>query len=359
MADLNRTIDRSIRISRTVSDLSQRRMRAAGERYTERLRSAYAQPSRARARRKRRSSSGGNGREYTIDATQRSVLYWDTLRRRGNQWLEHEAAGKPPVLNYKYEMIADARAYERPANYALVRIIPPKGIEVDDTKRPFVIVDPRAGHGPGHRRLQGGVRSRRRAVGRSRRVLRDLLPGPDAGTDARRRDRRRGRVHPHRRRTPSGQPEARDRRQLPGRLGRHDAGGGAPGHRGPARHQRRADVVLVGQRRRLADALRGRPAGRRVAVAVRVGPGRRQVRRRASRLQLREPESRQHAVGEVVPPVRRTSTPSPRASSSSNAGGAASTCSTRKRSAGSSTTCSSATSWRPARRGSARAATST
>ncbi len=57
--------------------------------------------------------------------------------------------GKPPVLKYKYEMIADAREYERPANHALVRIIPPKGIVVDDTKRPFVIVDPRAGHGPG------------------------------------------------------------------------------------------------------------------------------------------------------------------------------------------------------------------
>ena len=77
------------------------------------------------------------------------MLYWDTLRQRGNQWLEHEAAGKPPVLKYKYEMIADAREYERPANHALVRIIPPKGIVVDDTKRPFVIVDPRAGHGPG------------------------------------------------------------------------------------------------------------------------------------------------------------------------------------------------------------------
>ena len=77
------------------------------------------------------------------------MLYWDTLRQRGNQWVEHEAAGKPPVLDYRYEVIADARTYERPANYALVRIVPPRGVEVDDAKRPFVIVDPRAGHGPG------------------------------------------------------------------------------------------------------------------------------------------------------------------------------------------------------------------
>src|SRR6185312_14471695 len=69
--------------------------------------------------------------------------------QRGNQWLAHEAAGKPPVLHYDYEMIADARTYERPANYALVRIVPPEGVVVDPRKRPFVIVDPRAGHGPG------------------------------------------------------------------------------------------------------------------------------------------------------------------------------------------------------------------
>ena len=37
----------------------------------------------------------------------------------------------------------------RPVNYVLVRVAPPRGVEVDETKRPFVIVDPRAGHGPG------------------------------------------------------------------------------------------------------------------------------------------------------------------------------------------------------------------
>ena len=141
--------------------------------------------------------------EYSVDAMQRSVLYWDTLRQRGNQWLAHEAAGKPPVLMYKYETIADARSYERPVNYALVRIIPPKGVTVDDAKRPFVIVDPRAGHGPGHRRLQGRLGGRRGAVRRPSGVLRDLLSRADAGADAGGRHRRRSRVHPHRRRAPS------------------------------------------------------------------------------------------------------------------------------------------------------------
>ena len=45
--------------------------------------------------------------------------------------------------------MADARHFERPANHALVQITPPRGVTIDDTKRPFVIVDPRAGHGPG------------------------------------------------------------------------------------------------------------------------------------------------------------------------------------------------------------------
>jgi pimeloyl-ACP methyl ester carboxylesterase len=149
MADVNRTIDRSIRISRSVADLLQRRMRDAAERYASRVRAAQAACRDAVAAPKTPLEFARQWGEYQIDAAQRTVLYWDTLRRRGNQWLEHEAAGKPPVLDYKYELIADARRYERPANYALVRIIPPRNVEVDDTKRPFVIVDPRAGHGPG------------------------------------------------------------------------------------------------------------------------------------------------------------------------------------------------------------------
>ena len=86
---------------------------------------------------------------YWLDFTQRSVLFWDTLRQRGNNWIEHEKAGKPPLLDFDWEMIGDARTYERPANYALVRIIPPDGTSTDPERRPFVIIDPRAGHGPG------------------------------------------------------------------------------------------------------------------------------------------------------------------------------------------------------------------
>jgi pimeloyl-ACP methyl ester carboxylesterase len=86
---------------------------------------------------------------YGADLFQRWILFWDTLRQRGNNYLAHEQAGKPPLLAYEYEMIVDGRTLPRPVNYALVRIIPPAGVEIDETKRPFIIIDPRAGHGPG------------------------------------------------------------------------------------------------------------------------------------------------------------------------------------------------------------------
>jgi pimeloyl-ACP methyl ester carboxylesterase len=87
--------------------------------------------------------------EYMIDAAQRSVLFADVMRQRGNQYLEHLAEKVPNVLNYTAELVLDGRTFERPVNYVLVRIIPPKGIETDPQRRPFVVVDPRAGHGPG------------------------------------------------------------------------------------------------------------------------------------------------------------------------------------------------------------------
>ncbi|MFZ5570223.1 MAG: DUF3141 domain-containing protein [Thermodesulfobacteriota bacterium] len=87
--------------------------------------------------------------QYSVDFSQRSFLFWDTLRRRGNAYVEHNRAGKPPVLNFDYEMVLDARKFEQPVNYALVRIIPPEGVIVNNERRPYIIIDPRAGHGPG------------------------------------------------------------------------------------------------------------------------------------------------------------------------------------------------------------------
>ena len=54
----------------------------------------------------------------------------------------------PNVLDYQVELIIDGRKLDRPVNYALVKIIPPEGAIVDPKRHPFVVVDPRAGHGP-------------------------------------------------------------------------------------------------------------------------------------------------------------------------------------------------------------------
>ncbi len=114
---------------------------------------------------------------YWTDAAQRAVLFTDILRKRGNTYLEHLHRDQPPVLVFDYETILDGRDFERPVNYALVRIIDrrregrdrrregrsvPEGAAddrrhrtsvataaPDATRRPIVIFDPRAGHGPG------------------------------------------------------------------------------------------------------------------------------------------------------------------------------------------------------------------
>jgi Protein of unknown function (DUF3141) len=89
---------------------------------------------------------------YQRDFCERAVLFWDTLRQRANNMLEHERAGLPPLLDFKSETLLDARRFERPVNYALLRIteIGEKCWEdcVDPNKPPVIVVDPRAGHGP-------------------------------------------------------------------------------------------------------------------------------------------------------------------------------------------------------------------
>jgi pimeloyl-ACP methyl ester carboxylesterase len=87
--------------------------------------------------------------EYWIDVCQRSILLLDVLRQRGNNCLAHNARTAPNVLAFAVELVLDGRSLPRPVNYGLVRIVPPDGTSIDQTKRPFIVFDPRAGHGPG------------------------------------------------------------------------------------------------------------------------------------------------------------------------------------------------------------------
>jgi pimeloyl-ACP methyl ester carboxylesterase/tellurite resistance protein len=102
--------------------------------------------------------------EYIVDSFQRSIIFTDILRKRGNNYIKHIRSGQPPVLAFNYEHILNAAAFKHPCNYALVRISERrnKDLPSDNSnhhqkikarrtkpKRPIVIIDPRAGHGPG------------------------------------------------------------------------------------------------------------------------------------------------------------------------------------------------------------------
>ena len=138
----------SVELTNRISTIYRKRTEKAQERFSTRMREAiknYDSTSHVKSP----WEVWGDWLHYATDATQRSILFWDILRERGNVFVEHEKEGKPPVLHFDYEIIADAREFKRAVNYALVRIIPPKGVEVDAKRRPYVIIDPRAGHGPG------------------------------------------------------------------------------------------------------------------------------------------------------------------------------------------------------------------
>jgi hypothetical protein len=87
--------------------------------------------------------------EYVTDTLQRTVLFWDVLRQRSDEYYQHKAMKVPNVLSFNTHLLLDGRTFVRPVNYGLVRIEPPAGVVTDPKKRPFVVVDPRAGHGPG------------------------------------------------------------------------------------------------------------------------------------------------------------------------------------------------------------------
>ncbi|MBT8340883.1 MAG: DUF3141 domain-containing protein [Desulfatitalea sp.] len=111
--------------------------------------------------------------DYAVDRCQRSILFWDIMRQRGNHFFSHLHEGQPPVLIFDYETIMDARTFDSPVNYSLIKILDRRRAKTDPERktgdhnkrsettvmqdsrktekasRPLVIIDPRAGHGPG------------------------------------------------------------------------------------------------------------------------------------------------------------------------------------------------------------------
>ena len=150
MSNPGKQLSQSHDVSAKVAQILQTRTKLALERYGQRAKQAYeGQIGELRANPTLPWQMWANSAQYAVDYAQRSVLFWDTLRRRGNNFLEHERKGLPPVLHFDYDMVMDGRTFKRPVNYALLRIVPPKGVTVDNRRRPYVIIDPRGGHGPG------------------------------------------------------------------------------------------------------------------------------------------------------------------------------------------------------------------
>ena len=86
---------------------------------------------------------------YLVDAWQRSVLFLETLRQRGNDEEAITARPMATVLRFEHDLLMSGRSLPRPINYSLSRIVPPSGVTIDPRRRPVVVVDPRAGQGPG------------------------------------------------------------------------------------------------------------------------------------------------------------------------------------------------------------------
>ena len=87
--------------------------------------------------------------EYVRDFWERSILFLDILRQRGNQREGMLAHRVTSVLIYGSELMMRGDELPHPVNYSLLRVIPPEGMETDDRKRPVLVIDPRAGQGPG------------------------------------------------------------------------------------------------------------------------------------------------------------------------------------------------------------------
>ncbi len=146
MKSLMNTLSQNTKIDRNVAELLKKRLKHAEEGFSEALREAQAKSA---ATLPSLLSSPTVWNDYAVDFAQRAILFWDTMRQRGNDFREHQKKGLPPLLHFEYETVLDARKFARPVNYALLRIVPPKGVTVDMKRRPYIVIDPRAGHGPG------------------------------------------------------------------------------------------------------------------------------------------------------------------------------------------------------------------
>jgi len=113
MKDAGRQLARSHDVGMKVTRLLQKRTELARDHYAAQLRSAYENVAPLMTNPIAAAGLWTGAYDYAVDAAQRSILFWDTLRQRGNNFIEHERQGWPPVLHFDYEMVMDGRSMKR------------------------------------------------------------------------------------------------------------------------------------------------------------------------------------------------------------------------------------------------------
>ena len=132
--------------------------------------------------------------EYMVDAFQRSVLFLDLLRQRGNEEIEITSRPMATVLRFDHEVLMSGRSLPRPINYHLSRIVPPPGSRDRPAQAARRGGGPAGRPGPRHRRLQGGQRDRRCPQCRPSGLFHRLRRGAGAGPAVPRRRRGTGEI---------------------------------------------------------------------------------------------------------------------------------------------------------------------
>jgi hypothetical protein len=92
--DIGEKLSRSVDISERITRVLQNRVQTATERFRERVQKAAQETQPAAA-------AWSAWPQYAIDYAQRAMIFWDTLRQRGNNYLEHVQQGQPAFLRFE------------------------------------------------------------------------------------------------------------------------------------------------------------------------------------------------------------------------------------------------------------------
>ena len=192
--DFSSQLAHSQDVATKVASLLQKRMKIAQEHYTQRVEQAYKAHAAAAAAAVQTADPWTSMYRYGVDFAQRSILFWDTLRQRGNNFVEHARRGH--AAGAALRLRDDARrAHVRAPGQLRARAHHAAGRR-DGRCEAAALRHHRSARGPRprHRRLQGRFAGRRRAARRPSGLFRHLLPRSRAGPDAARRVRRRAAV---------------------------------------------------------------------------------------------------------------------------------------------------------------------